>query len=723
MAVHGGPKIATSGLVLSLDAANSSKSTLSTVEVLVVAGGGGGGSWHGGGGGGGGLIYSSAVSVTPGSAATVTVGAGGAGGGNTNAGTSPNGGGNGGNSVFSSLTAIGGGGGGSYSNNGSSGGSGGAGTNWSVSATGGSATSGQGFAGGSNNGEINYGGGGGGAGGTAKGLSNNSGGDGLPYNISGIQTYYSGGGGAGTYPGYQNDTSYGYGGLGGGGNGGNGPHGGGTTPGNGSSNTGGGGGGVADLYKIGGAGGSGIVIVRYPGPQKAIGGTVTSSGGYTIHTFTTVGSTTFTPLSTSSGSAISGLTDISNNGNFGTPVNGPTYSSANGGSVVFDGTNDYVTGNISSLTDFTINVWLLRTGTQSSNYPTLIALGTYYPAFYLEWAGNGQVSYIGGQTFFNTTAYIPTNTWKNLCFIRSSSTISAYVNGSFVSSITNAGYSPSSSTYVLNGDIAPPGTPNSTTFWGGNISQVSVYNRAFSAAEVSQNFNAIKSRYYKPGVGLSSDNPATTASEIKSADPYVSNGVYWYRFSDGAIRSLWTDFTTYAPYSFVMVNRIWSGSQNQYLTTEENVTDLGIVPSNSAPSRHSKLSDAYMNEIITPNTIRWAIVGNGSIFYRLDDSPQWYSNHGVSQSCGYDRGFYSGYATPSSSPSWQTSFGVYQACGGAYDVSNAWLPITGIHINDGTYFGGYSGSSSARLTPPSPYSVGGTSNDAWSQNGYVLLSW
>ena len=36
-------------------------------------------------------------------------------------------------------------------------------------------------------------------------------------------------------------------------------------------------------------------------------------------------------------------TDLSGRGNTGTLTNGPTYSSANGGSIVFDGVNDYVT--------------------------------------------------------------------------------------------------------------------------------------------------------------------------------------------------------------------------------------------------------------------------------------------------------------------------------------------------------------------------------------------
>jgi hypothetical protein len=223
--------------------------------------------------------------------------------------------------------------------------------------------------------------------------------------------------------------------------------------------------------------------------------------------------------------------------------------------------------------------------------------------------------------------------------------------------------------------------------------------------------------------GSTAEKAALSATLLKATlGTSATNGSYWYKFSDGGTRRLWTDFTTYSNYSFVMVTRIWSGSQNQYLTTEENVTDLATIPSNTAPTRHSKLSDAYMNEIIVPNSIRWAIVGNGSTFYRLDDSPQWFSNHGVNQSCGGNTGFYSGYATPSNAPNW-ISNGPTQACGGSYDASGTWLSLTGIHINDGVYFGGYSGGSSARATPPSPYSVGGTANNSWSQNGYVLLNW
>lgn len=254
-----------------------------TVTYLVVAGGAGGGS---GGGGAGGLLYNT-YSVSAGQSYGITVGGGGAGGnGGALKGT------NGTNSAFSSIAvAIGGGYGTATDSVGGNGGSGGgSGANGGAVLAGGSGTAGQGNPGGTNGTtSANYpAGGGGGAGATGQngvnGSQGGAGGAGAAYSISGASVTYAGGGGGGLY----GTGSGGSGGAGGGGAGGGNNTGGG---GAGTLNTGGGGGGAANAG-AGGTGGSGIVIISYAGSQRGTGGTITTVGGNTIHTFT--GSGTFT---------------------------------------------------------------------------------------------------------------------------------------------------------------------------------------------------------------------------------------------------------------------------------------------------------------------------------------------------------------------------------------------------------------------------------------------
>ena len=256
-----------------------------TCDVLVVAGGGSGGaggnSGGAGGGGAGGLLYFSSQSVT--SQSMVTVGAGAAAiattGGNALNGST------GSDSQFASLTLVKGGGYGgggrlndlSYSIGGTGGSGGGAGR-WSDSGTvnGGAATSGQGNPGGNSSttggGRGSGGGGGAGAAGT-NGVSttNNDGAGGAGVNTysawatatsTGVSGYYAGGGGGSSVY-----TSNGTGGAGGGGAGGTAATGSAQTATSGTRNTGGGGGGMggadASVLKTSGAGGSGIVIIRY----------------------------------------------------------------------------------------------------------------------------------------------------------------------------------------------------------------------------------------------------------------------------------------------------------------------------------------------------------------------------------------------------------------------------------------------------------------------------
>jgi hypothetical protein len=523
-------------LVLALDAGSPKNYNLTAVEVLVVAGGGGGGMDMGGGGGGGGVIYSSSVSVTPGSAVSVTVGAGGYGapggsGGYRTDGAGPQPGGhqftisatNGGNSVFGALTAIGGGAGGSsyfqYSPGaaGSAGGSGGGASGYSDGGTrqGGTGTVGQGYNGGRGGGQY-YSGGGGGAGGTGvSGPNQPNGGPGVIY--PSMSPYYFGGGGGGAS--YSLSTG-GNGGIGGGGGGAlgttsggaglnNGSPGGGGGPnqwantpgGNAGANTGGGGGGGShyNANNKGGEGGSGIVIVRYQGPQKAIGGTVTSNNGYTIHTFTTVETTTFTPLVATNNSAILGLSDFSGNNNFGTAVNGPTYSSANFGSLVFDGVNDYVTTSlVTSLSNnVTISSWF-KTFNASQAGQMVIHNGSdangngYGFAVNNEATTSGEILLLySAIAWINTGFFATSNVIYNATMvIESDNSNKLYINGNLV----HSGIPRTINTPTNHTEIGRNNYP-AARYFNGNIAQVSIYNRALTAAEIQQNYNALKSRY------------------------------------------------------------------------------------------------------------------------------------------------------------------------------------------------------------------------------------
>ena len=243
-----------------------------TCDYLVVAGGGGGGKGLNAGGGGAGGLRSTVTATGGGgsletalslgtSVYTVTIGAGGAGGVN-------NGevGFKGSNSVFSTITSTGGGFGGAPDygagyKNGGPGGSGGGGGLYNT--LGGAADpSGQGYAGGASvqdAGGVQAGGGGGagavGTTGRGTGPVLGNGGAGLQLTTfstatgTGVSGYYAGGGGGGANAGSA------AGGAGGGGTAGS----------AGTANTGGGGGGAGNFNgNTSGAGGSGIVIVRYP---------------------------------------------------------------------------------------------------------------------------------------------------------------------------------------------------------------------------------------------------------------------------------------------------------------------------------------------------------------------------------------------------------------------------------------------------------------------------
>ena len=187
--------------------------------------------------------------------------------------------------------------------------------------------------------------------------------------------------------------------------------------------------------------------------------------------------------------------------NNGTLTNGPTYSSANGGSIAFDGSNDYTqltSQNLKSV-DFSVEVWFYATKAVSSDQ-------ILYTSYNLPGGAQAQtlIFNIGGNTInasnglgpgaFGTTT-ISTNTWYHVVatYTASTSTLRTYLNGNFEASGVAAITSGSSSNFIG----GSPGDNNIGSLWfGGSIPIVRAYRtKALSATEVSQNFSALRSRF------------------------------------------------------------------------------------------------------------------------------------------------------------------------------------------------------------------------------------
>jgi hypothetical protein len=333
-----------------------------SVDYLVVGGGGGGGH-EGGGGGGGGQVKTGSVSFLNGSFA-VTIGNGGAGATTISSQAS-----NGGTTTLSLPTpvvSIGGGGGGSKNAQGASGGNGGGGGHPGFSGGAGAAG---GFAGGTANNEI--GGGGAGAGAVGTSASNSNGGIGVSSSISGSATFYGGGGGGGSW---HIGTGGGQGGQGGGGSGGTALS---PLATSGAANTGGGGGGSGNSQStpVAKNGGSGIVIVRYLGSPSGTGGTITQSGGYTIHTFNSNGTFTFNNPSSAvvPNVTICGSTSATFTGTVAAGFTLDWYDAASGGNLLSQGTLTYTTPALASTTIYYVAVRNVSTGCVSATRTTVTA--------------------------------------------------------------------------------------------------------------------------------------------------------------------------------------------------------------------------------------------------------------------------------------------------------------------------------------------------------------
>jgi len=195
--------------------------------------------------------------------------------------------------------------------------------------------------------------------------------------------------------------------------------------------------------------------------------------------------------------------DLSGNNNNGTLTNGPTFSGiGKQASIVFDGTNDYVVVPESSSVDITTNTitfggWCYPTISNLYQHIVVNTGGGELNIQYCMWLSQFGTSQIyrnlnGVVSQNNVSISTPwqVNAWNYIILVYNGSTIKIYLNGAQVSNENASG-----NIAQTNSNVYIGGESSQNYFFNGRISDIQIYNRALSAAEVQQNFNALRGRY------------------------------------------------------------------------------------------------------------------------------------------------------------------------------------------------------------------------------------
>ena len=206
--------------------------------------------------------------------------------------------------------------------------------------------------------------------------------------------------------------------------------------------------------------------------------------------------------------------DISGNGNNGTLTNGPTFNSDNGGSIVFDGTNDYASLPTNTITSGSVAMFFWISGSYQNYYLSLFernsATGTGLSTA-IPYNGWVQVGYMGNSGSFNrfvingqvysanTGANFPYDyaTFKPIFWMGAVPPFGGNSNPnlSFHLQPSPGGYTGFNWIDFSYKAIGVSATAGNQRYFNGGISSMQIYNRALSTSEVLQNYNAQKSRY------------------------------------------------------------------------------------------------------------------------------------------------------------------------------------------------------------------------------------
>ena len=261
----------------------------------------------------------------------------------------------------------------------------------------------------------------------------------------------------------------------------------------------------------------------------------------------------------------------------GTVANMPLYDYYNKGAFKFFASNKYIKLGISTVVnqfagDFAVSLWAMATA-ENSNYGNLI--GDYLTTG-AQTTAEWQIMMNNSSAFLNVyrvgTGYIinnvssgfSANTWINVVLTRVGSTVTLYANNTVIGTATNSNVFGSATGSVNIGIDAN----NSAEPFSGLISNVLIYRKGLSAAEVLQNYEAQKSKFANTIVQqglmlhLDAENPSS----------YAGAGTVWYDVSGNGYNAGMNNIT---PSNWVTYNGVKAFETND--TNNQNFT-VGSFP-------------------------------------------------------------------------------------------------------------------------------------------------
>lgn len=180
--------------------------------------------------------------------------------------------------------------------------------------------------------------------------------------------------------------------------------------------------------------------------------------------------------------------DLSGNNNHAVLQNSPTYSSAEGGQLIFNGANTFATvANTLTTTQATVAAWIKRNGSQAI-YTTILGNRTSDVCGLLFTSSNNIGLIWNNQMWWWSTGLVPPdNDWSYLAITLGATNVTAYLCQA--SGITSAFAAYTATPASLSATRIASESASYPRVFNGSIAQMHFYNRELSLAEITQNFD------------------------------------------------------------------------------------------------------------------------------------------------------------------------------------------------------------------------------------------